>query len=412
MGHGGGFRSAYYIGVPAPQRPIPWAFGLLTAVVGLGVCPACVVRQPPASTATQPPSGLLPARQVWLASLPASPSADAAADAQRIYVPLHSDETDELVALDRETGDILWRSPAATRWPPVASGTSLLVAVADGLRQLDSETGATTRHIALPAALSAPILPDGARVLVSLVSGAVTSILDGGVEWATDVGSPPRALSSAGGTIVAALADARVVALAIDTGRVLWRTDPLAGTLTRPTISTERVIVGSTDNTLFALDASTGRLAWPPLATGGAVVGTASDGNLVYITSLDNVVRAVSAGSGNQRWKHVITTRALTPPQLHRGAVLIHGNQPLLTALDAGTGEERGTFQLPEELGAPLVQGSPIILPPSEPPSPTAAVIVMRTGTVLGIGPAAAPAETSPATPSVKSPLTPAAADR
>ena len=342
-------------------------------------------RKPSTTTAAKT-SPQLSLEETWQVNLPAAPAADPAADQLRVYVPLSNDTS---VALARETGDTLWSSPIPTRWPLAIIGNSVLLATDTTLQQLDAETGRPRGRIDLPAPPAHQIATQGDLAVVPLQSGTVVAVRDGKVIWSRDAGAPAAAPPGFGrGAVYVATTNARVVALSLDTGELLWTSEVLEGSLVRPVVSSARVVVGSSDRAVFALDASTGRPDWR-VVTGGAVVGTTIAGGSVYIASLDNVVRALSESTGNQQWKLVTTTRALSAPQLDQTRLLLHGNGPVLRAVDIATGEARGSFELPEELAPILVQGAPIVLPQSE-GAKTSVVIVLRNGSVLGAGPAAA----------------------
>jgi outer membrane protein assembly factor BamB len=340
----------------------------------------------PSTTTTAKASPPLSLEETWQVNLPAAPAADPTADQLRVYVPLSNGT---VVALSRETGDLVWSSPISTRWPLARTGSSVLLATGTTLQQLDAETGRPQGAIDLTAPPAHQIATRGDLAIVPLESGTVVAVRDGKVIWSRDAGAAAAAPPGFGSEAVyVATTDARVCALSLYTGELLWTSEVLEGTLVQPVASSARVVVGSSERAVFALNASTGRLGWR-VVTGGAVVGTTIAGGSVYIVSLDNVVRAVSESTGNQQWKLVTTTRALTAPQLDQTRLLLHGNGPVLRAVDFATGEARGSFELPEELAPILVQGAPIVLPQSE-GAKTSVVIILRNGSVLGAGPAAA----------------------
>jgi outer membrane protein assembly factor BamB len=370
-----------------------WACALLVALIGLGGCPACATRSPASPEPATPPASLFPAVQTWLRQLPSPPAADPAFDDSRIYVPLTSGE---LVALSRATGEVSWTADANTAWPPVATPDAVFAASTSQLLQFDAGSGTARQALTLPSGLAAPMSEADGRLLLPLASGVVQSVREGRPEWMRALGAAPvTPVSAADGAGYVALADGRVAALSLDTGAVRWMSEPLPGVLTRPVPSLDRVIVGSSDDVAYTLDAANGRIAWK-IPTGGAVVGAAGTPERFFIAALDNIVRAVDRATGNQRWKYVTTTRAVSAPVTYRNLVLLHGNRPTLIALDSSSGEARGTFQLPEELNEPLLQGSPVVfgVPDGEDaPDGTTAAIVLKNGIVIGIGRPSAPAK-------------------
>src|SRR5438094_106235 len=104
---------------------------LVDRSVGLGAEPK--KKFPPV------PLPLLPAVQEWIATLDAPPSAGGAMDAERVYIPIQSEQ---LVALSRASGATLWRRDIESTWPPIVIGGTLYLAASDEIHALDSATGA------------------------------------------------------------------------------------------------------------------------------------------------------------------------------------------------------------------------------------------------------------------------------
>ena len=101
-------RTRYYTVVFTLRATICSVLALLvTPAIGWG-------QQPKRPEST--PLPLFPAEQAWIVTLPSPTSAGGAMDDERIYVPLQSEE---LTALDRATGDVVWVRAIESAWPPV-----------------------------------------------------------------------------------------------------------------------------------------------------------------------------------------------------------------------------------------------------------------------------------------------------
>lgn len=322
---------------------------VLLAVAGLGVSP----KLPPEPTA------ILPAEPVWTKTLEAPPSAAAAMDDARVYVPI---EGSGVRAFRRDSGELVWSVPADTRWPLVVGGGLLFAALPDEIRGHDPASGQMRWSHRLEAGLSAPLAWVGGRVIVLLETGEVVALRDrdGEVAWRRAVGSPvshvPAVIPDT--AIALTLSDSRLLTLDLETGEPQWERS-FEGTLSAPATGRDRVFVGSTNNFFYALDAESGGDRWK-WRTGGDVIGAAADGNRVYFVSLDNVLRAVNRGNGNQLWKAAVPTRPSAPPTAFGDVVVLSGVAARLDAYLGKTGVALGTFTAAADLqGVPLIDTTP-----------------------------------------------------
>ncbi len=337
------------------------------------------------------PLPLLPLEAAWLVTLPAPTSAAGAMDGERVYVPLQSEE---LVALDRQTGKAVWTRGIESSWPPVVHGTIVYLAASDELHALDAATGETIWRVPVPP-LAARLVFDSGWLLAISESGEVTAMraADGQRLWTRSLGAAPRSPAVAGedDAIYVTLADGRVVSLSLADGAERW-TQHLPGMLSEPATAEGRVFVGSTDNYFYALAAESGELAWK-WRSGGDVTGAAADEDLVFITSLDNIIRAVNRGNGNQRWRKDTGSRPVVPPFAVGGIAIVTGISNVLTGFAAETGQPAGTYAAPGDL-----QGPPLIDPELK-PYRVAAALVLRDGRVAGLYPVAMLFRDQPAVP-------------
>jgi outer membrane protein assembly factor BamB len=314
-------------------------------------------------------------------TLPEPPSAGGAIDGDRIYVPLRSEQ---IVALERETGATVWTRDVESLWPPVVLDGVIFVAASDELHALDAATGTARWRVPIPASVIAPMTALNGLVVVTVEPGIAIGmrVVGGEVAWKHELGAPTRfpAAVDRRGTLFFALETNRVRAVAASDGRVQWERD-LSGDVGEPSVADDRVLVGTTHNTLYALSADDGDVAWIRKA-GGDVVGAGTDGDLSFMASLDNLLVGVNSGNGNQRWKQVLKMRPALPPRAAAGVVWIVGPETLAT-FSAHTGLPGGTFDFTTPLqGAPLID-------PNLRPFKVAGALVTRGGSVIGLRPTA-----------------------
>ena len=326
------------------------------------------------------PVPLLPAEQAWLVTLPAPPSAGGVMDADRVYVPL---QNEQVVALDRETGETRWMRGIETAWPPVLGAGRVYIAASDELHALDPETGATIWRVPMPQPLLAPQTFDSGWLLGVHERGDVIALraADGREIWRRRVGNgdAPMAGPVPGerDAFYLTLDDGTVVALSLVDGRILWQ-QQIPGRPSPPAWAPGRIYVGSTDNYFYAFDSEDGKPEWK-WRSGGDVIGAAADDEFVYVASLDNIIRALNRGNGNQRWRKDTGTRPLGPPVAVGRLAIAPGVMPMLSAFDARTGAPAGTYVAPGDL-----QGRPLLDPDPKPFTVTA-VLVLRHGQVVGL---------------------------
>ena len=389
-----------------PRRIHATIFALLLLItlvdrsVGLGAEPKKKI--PPV------PLPLLPAVQQWIATLDAAPSAGGTMDAERVYIPI---ESEQLVALSRTSGATLWKREIESTWPPIVIDDALYLAASDEIHALDSATGAQKWRTAFDGRMTAPLtgvrfqvsgVRDGSGVREQVSGNVLLGIFerglviafsadDGRMLWTRDLGTASRFAPAIDGVrAIFALEDSRAVALRLADGRTDWE-QKLEGMLTQPSFAHDRVFVGSNNNVLYALTNESGRLAWR-WKTGGDVIGTSGDAKGgAYYASLDNVLRAVNRGNGNQRWIKEIPTRPVLPPQTfgdgtkYEEIVVLTGATSEIDAFAAKNGAVIGMYTPPADSS---LEGAPLIDPLLK-PYQVAMVVITRDGRVIGLTPSA-----------------------
>ena len=372
----------------------------LALIVSLLASGGCLGAEPKKKKLPPVPLPLLPAEQQWIATLEGAPSAGGAMDAERVYIPL---QTEQIVALDRANGSTVWKRDIESKWAPFVLDDLIVIVASDELHALDAETGSERWRVPFEHQLTAPLVASGTSLLAVADNGLVTAVASdtGRSLWTIELGAPSHFAPALDGMrAVFALDNSRLVALRMADGGVAWQ-QTLEGRLNQPSFAPGRVFVGTNTNLLYAFDNDSGRLAWRWKA-GGDVIGIAGDSKGgAYYASLDNVLRAVNRGNGNQRWIKEIPTRPLLPPQVfgdgpkYEEIVVLTGVTSEIDAFAAKTGAPVGMYQPPpggDLEGPPLIDGD-------IKPYQVAMVVITRDGRVIGLKPTAMLLAEPPVTP-------------
>lgn len=321
---------------------------------------------------------VLPAEQAWQVALPFPPSAPAAMDDTRVYVPL---EGEHFSAIDRETGETVWTVDIESAWPPLVHEGVVYIAASDELHALDSATGNHRWRVGLGRGAMAPMAVTQEALIVLVAPDEVWAFRrsDGSRLWRTELGGrsghASMAVDDTG--IYVGHVDRLVRVMPAD-GSIRWdRTLP--GELASTSVARDRVLAGSTSNEIYAFDPDRGRLVWK-FRFGGDVVGIAAAGDLVFAVSLDNLVRALKRGNGNQVWRQALTTRPVAPPLVFDGAMAVAGAESL-TTFNSKTGTPIGKYDAPALLEGPLL----VDVTPA--PFAVSILAVTRDGRAVGLRP-------------------------
>jgi outer membrane protein assembly factor BamB len=331
----------------------------------------------------------------WAAALDSPPAAPAAFDREHAYVPLR----DAVVALNLRSGQIVWQRDLATTIAPSAGGDAVFVAVDGAVEALAASTGETTWRTPLPGRLTL-VSWDTGWLLCASESGDLVALRasDGERLWRAALGAraetrPEPALDR----LYLGLEGARVVAIELATGRLVWERT-LTGRLTGLSATAGQLVVGSTGREVVSLDLVSGRVRWR-WRVGGDVTGrAASDERRIYFVARDNVLRAVDRGNGNLRWYAELSARPAGGPALLGGAVLV----PLATTVevfDPSDGKSIGSIPVEGEIAAP-----PYVRLDAR-PTDTRLVATTRDGRIQGFGvryePPVGPLAVLPGSPAV-----------
>ncbi len=294
---------------------------------------------------------MLPLEPVWTLTLDAPPAAPGTLDATRIYVPLRDAGVASLL---RSNGTQVWRVQLDSRWPVVATTTTVAVATDDAVIGLDPGTGTERWRTAL-SGLTLPLVADTRLLVAATEAGELVALHpdSGAVLWRRGL-TERLTVAPALGDVIVVVSGSRVMALDRLTGAPRWERQ-LASRGGAPTIVRDLVLVATAAHRLHALHQDSGLEAWM-WRVGGDVIGVAADAQRIYFATLDNVLHAVAGKSGNQQWKTLLTGRPGAAPIVVDGAILVAGVSSKVESFTARSGTAQGVYIATTDLlGPPLV---------------------------------------------------------
>jgi outer membrane protein assembly factor BamB len=210
-----------------------------------------------------------------------------------------------LVLVDRESGEVLWRShlDGSVRSGPLLDEDRLYVAT-------ESQ-------------------PRGRVYAVRL--------RDGRQLWRTPAGSITAPLAFDGEAIYAASEDGLVLRLDPEHGKVLWRR-PLSGAIRAGPLATATgLVVATTNDTLYLLDRQTGAVH-SQVSLPGAVLGTpATDGRRVYLATTNGRVVAVDLASWSVTWERAAGDAVYGAPALLADTLFVLARDGRLSMIPVDT---------------------------------------------------------------------------
>ena len=217
---------------------------------------------------------------------------------------------------------------------------------------------------------------------------------DGKIAWEfRTYGGFPGPPAVEGETVYAGSSDGRLYAIALRTGKELWRYDAKEEIGTRPAVVDGTVYVASLQDTVFAIDAKTGAWKWhhrreprPGFTIRGAAPVHVVGGT-VYAAYSDGFVAALDRATGSARWERMV---APAGDELDVDGLVVEGDRVYAAAysgavvcLEAATGATRWTFDAPGAVKLALAPGGTVVA------VATAGVYALSTtdGTVLWSSP-------------------------
>lgn len=296
-------------------------------------------------------------------------------DSERAYFLSASHD---VIALDKRTGLLLWRSPTegvgSIPGENLVVASGVVVAPVGTLFGVDARTGERRWRLTLPSGDAigySYIATDGTAVFTGGPSGTAYAIeaATGGVRWVTALGptdgtvrvlnpTTSNGLVYVGVRNVANPAQIRgsLVALSAETGDVVWRHDfvPIepwqgSGCGGAAAIHSGAVIVSSDDGRVHALDELSGELRWTmprrltPEDPGSLVQFdqryVAAVGSGLVATSSAGFVTGIDPATGDVRWgRELPNGGVLAPPSGDQDRVYVSHVAGQITAVSVTTG--------------------------------------------------------------------------
>jgi len=267
-------------------------------------------------------------------------------------------ERNAIVALDSESGDLLWTAsiqvfdnsgeiPDAFHAGTVTDGTLYVCSsrpgeAADAVLAIGTDSGDHEWTTEIEGeAQGSPAVIDG----VVYVSGSATvytlDAATGEKMWAGDVGSYTGSVATDGDRVIAVPGD-RLVAFDAKTGELLWETELPSVINDRDSpVLADDLVVYVHEHTGFAIDAATGDVLWR--TDSEAVDGpkpAVADGVAVFVDNGDgeSTVRALALDDGSTVWETSLDTEVWAPPVLTTDRVYLAAAGQTLYGLDVDDG--------------------------------------------------------------------------
>ena len=245
-------------------------------------------------------------------------------------------QTNQLVALDRQTGRELWRFPTAMGvWssPAVVEGVVYFGSYDGFLYAVNRESGQEVwRFRAENSIVSSPAVGDD---ILYFGSGCFQCTLFSQEKANTFLYAVDR-----------------------QTGQELWRFQADGYVESTPAVVDGVVYFGSNDRTLYAVDSRSGQVKWQLKTFGRITSSPAVTHDRVYVTNHDRNLYAIDRQTGQEVWRFTTAWPLSSSPVVSAGAIYFGGtgSDVYLYAVDSQTGQERWKFKVNEPIyGSPTV---------------------------------------------------------
>ena len=275
---------------------------------------------------------LLPAEQAWLVTLAARPSAGAAMDRDRVYIPTRRRDASDTPVAPSPTDAVPADAPPD---PTAADGPAARVQAdvsADGVEEVPGEEG--------------PPAAGAVNVTASDPDAAAIVALDretGEPRWARPLESA-WSPAVAGPLLLVVTSDA-VHALEAATGNERWRAALPGPPSAAPRVSAGQVLVAVEPDALLAFRLADGTASWQQsLQHAAGPVSLVVEGDAAFLSLPGSRVVRVSGMDGRVVWSRVLAG-TLAAPGLARDRVLVGSDDNTLYALDARTGGVRWAYR-------------------------------------------------------------------
>jgi outer membrane protein assembly factor BamB len=299
-----------------------------------------------------------------------------ATDGSRIFAGSHDGQ---VAAFDAETGRRAWatRTDLPLAAGPGFGGGVLAFGTNDGdLITLEAETGAERWRLQVGGEVLASPAIGGGMVVLRTVDGRLRgySLLDGRLIWTVEHMVPSLTLRGntapviSGNAVIAGFDNGRLGVYEVATGETRWEA-PLTAPSGRTEldrivdISAGLAVVGSNvyavgyHGRAVAVALDTGLLVWQQELSSYAGLGAGF--NAVYVADELSQVVALDRNSGSPVWTQpALRLRDVTAPTFYRGTVVVGDLEGYLHWLDA----EDGHFVARERLASGRIGNPPLVV--------------------------------------------------
>ncbi len=198
-----------------------------------------------------------------------------------------------VVALDAQTGDVIWQRTIAnqrlTSSTTAAVGALYQLSLDGAMLALDPATGDTLWESSGSVAFQdlAPAVGDG-QLFIGDLDGALVAIdaTTGETVWISEPMLVHRVAAYRDGVVYVSCDDGSFKALDANSGEILWTTDPQDGQALNPLVTPNAFIATNQEGPLQALDLTTGVPIWSVPGPGNSSSPHASQ-SAVYAVSAD-----------------------------------------------------------------------------------------------------------------------------
>ncbi len=143
-------------------------------------------------------------------------------------------------------------------------------------------------------------------------------------------------------------------------GRIQWRV-PMSGRVFAPTVSDDRVFVGTEVGTVAALDIGTGKIAWS-MDLEGWTYPPAASGHAVFVAGREPTLRALRQDTGAVIWETPLPNEAVYQPVSHVDAGVVTTTfSGHVMAFDPQTGRRKWSHRETIVQESPLVSGQKLV---------------------------------------------------
>lgn len=282
----------------------------------------------------------------------------------------------EVVRIDRQTGDVLWRAEAdgAITAGVGTDGSYIAVGTDRGEVQVFDAEGKPVWKARLTADIAVPPLVGAGRVVVKTTDTRITGfdLITGARVWHYQNQAPALSLQVfsqmawAPAGILIGQANGRLLALNPEKGTVVFdavigqakgitEVERLIDVVGRPWVDQEMMCAAAFQGNVVCMNSMNGRLLWN--AKVDAVTGPVADARFVYEVDAAGRIHAYNRGNGREAWVNdELLYRQVSAP-IRVGATLAVGDfEGVLTFLNPANGEIVARTTLSDAVTTPAAQ--------------------------------------------------------